>query len=136
AEMEVASGGLEARATVSGGATLVVLPGGVDGNANRFLAPDGLAGATILSGGTEMMFGMANGATVNSGGVAVVASGGTAVENLINSGGLEVISSGGGTRSHLVARGGGGGGGDGGLPSRAELPDLGVPPPRMSGAAP
>jgi autotransporter passenger strand-loop-strand repeat protein len=76
--------------------------------AGRYL--DVLAGATVQqatvdNGGTENVFGLDAGGTVNDGGLQIVFAGGIAQDTILNDPGMQIVSSGGTTVAPLISGG-------------------------------
>jgi autotransporter passenger strand-loop-strand repeat protein len=97
---------------VTGGLEVLYSGGTASGTTVRggeeYVAAGAMAvSATISSGGTQLVYGTASGATVSTGGQEFVLSGGVASGTLVSTGGVAVVESGGIGRSGVVNSAGG-----------------------------
>ncbi len=106
----VSAGGTELDATVSGGGKLIVSSGGfadptiILGGGTEIVGAQGTDFGAQISGGVQLVFGVASGATAFSG-AQIVRSGGIASGTLM-SGGIEAVSSGGSALATTIESGG------------------------------
>jgi autotransporter passenger strand-loop-strand repeat protein len=107
----VSAGGTASNTTVSSGGKLVVSSGGLTDTTTiltggkEVVSVHGTNSGTHVSGGTQLDFGLANGATVVSG-VQIVEAGGVASDTAIPSGGKEIVSAGGTPINPTIEAGG------------------------------
>ncbi len=99
--MFVLSGGYAQETIVESGGSLTVSSGGADNattiSSGGFLTIDGVSNYTILYGGSEIVFGVADDAEVFAAGTQTVTSGGMATGTMISDGGVQYVGYLGGT---------------------------------------
>ena len=108
----VSGGGIATDATVSSGGLLVVSSGGLADptriltGGREIVSASGTDYGAQISGGTQLIFGLASGATAFKGGSEIVSAGGVAAYATVSSGGLLVVSSNGLALGETIDSGG------------------------------